>query len=114
MTEEETEEFRQKLLQLKSELREQEELSQEGKSIVELDQSKMGRLSRLDAMQGQQMAMEEARRRQRQLLKIDGALRRIESDEYGICFICEEEIDVRRLNFDLTSTRCIECANKEE
>ncbi|MBT7892050.1 MAG: TraR/DksA family transcriptional regulator, partial [Deltaproteobacteria bacterium] len=47
-----------------------------------------------------------------QLVKIEGALRRIEADEYGYCFVCEEEIDVRRLEFDLTSTRCVICADK--
>ncbi len=113
MEEEMLEQFRQRLLQHRSELQELEEAGQEAKGPVELDQAKVGRLSRMDAMQGQQMEMEEARRRQHQLLKIEGALRRIESEEYGICFICEEEIDVRRLTFDLTSTRCVTCADKQ-
>lgn len=106
------EQFRQRLLQLRSELQELEAAGQETKGPVELDQAKVGRLSRMDAMQGQQMELEEARRRQHQLLKIDGALRRIESEEYGTCFICEEEIDERRLSFDLTNTRCVVCADK--
>jgi len=112
MNEEELEQFRQKLFHLRSELQELEEIGKETKGPVELDQSKVGRLSRMDAMQGQQMELEEARRRQHQLVKIEGALRRIEADEYGYCFVCEEEIDVRRLEFDLTSTRCVICADK--
>jgi len=113
MEEEALEKFRQKLLQLRSELQELEETGKGTKGPVELDQAKVGRLSRMDAMQGQQMELEEARRRQHQLLKIEGALRRIESEEYGTCFICEEEIDERRLSFDLTCTRCVTCADKK-
>ncbi len=106
------EEFKRKLLQLQSELREQEKASKESGKVVELDQAKMGRLSRMDAMQLQQMELEEARRRQQRLVKIDGALRRMEAGEYGECFICGEEIDIRRLSFDVTSTRCVGCVDK--
>ncbi len=106
------EEFKRKLLQLQSELREQEKVSKESGNVVELDQAKMGRLSRMDAMQLQQMELEEARRRQQRLVKIDGALRRMEAGEYGECFICGEEIDIRRLSFDVTSTRCVGCVDK--
>ena len=112
MDEERIEQFRQKLLGLRTELQEQEELGKEMKGPVELDQTKVGRLSRMDAMQGQQLALEAARRRQHHLTKVEGALRRMESDEYGTCFICEEEIDVRRLSFDPTNTRCVGCVEK--
>ncbi|MCP4757263.1 MAG: TraR/DksA family transcriptional regulator [Proteobacteria bacterium] len=112
MTEEEIEQIKQKLLRLRSELEEQEEIFKGIGDPVELDQAKVGRLSRMDAMQSQQMALEEARRRQHQLLKIEGALRRMESGEYGCCFVCGEEIDLRRLLFDATNTRCVECAEK--
>jgi DnaK suppressor protein len=70
----------------------------------------VGRLSRMDAMQAQQMAQETERRRQQQLMKVEGALRRMESGEYGYCFVCGEEIDLRRLALDPTNTRCIKCA----
>ncbi len=108
----EIKQIKQKLLQLRSELQEHGETLKGATETVELDQAKVGRLSRMDAMQSQQMAQEEVRRRQHQLVKVEGALRRIESDEYGECFICEEEIDVRRLMFDPTNTRCIVCADK--
>lgn len=110
MNPEETEQFRQQLVQLKSELEALEQATQKNGQTVELDQSRTGRLTRMDAMQAQQMALEDARRRQQQLVKIDGALRRIEADEFGLCYVCEEEIDVRRLAVDPTNTRCIKCA----
>ena len=112
MNEEEIEQVRQKLLCLKSELLKLKETSKETSDPIELDQARVGRLSRMDAMQAQQMALETARRRQNQILKLEGALRRIESSEYGDCFVCGEEIDVRRLSVDPTYTRCMKCADK--
>ena len=102
--------LRQQLLDLKSELQALAQASEDDTAPVELDQARVGRLSRMDAMQAQEMAQEAARRRQRQLLEIDGALRRMESGEFGCCFVCGEEIDLRRLAVDPTSTRCVRCA----
>jgi len=109
MNEADTGKFRTALLKLKSELLDLEESSQESAKPVELDQTSVGRLSRMDAMQSQQMAQESSRRRQQQLVNIEGSLRRIESGQYGFCFRCGEEIDLRRLSADPTVTRCIKC-----
>ena len=103
------EQFRQQLLALRSALQEMEETYKETGETVELDQTRVGRLSRMDAMQSQQMALESSRRRQHQLLKIEGALSRIKSGAYGYCFICDEEIAALRLVADPTSTRCMAC-----
>jgi DnaK suppressor protein len=112
MNKTEVEQIRRKLLGLRSELYElEEELKQAGET-VELDQTRVGRLSRMDAMQTQQMALETGRRRQHQLIKIEGALQRIESGDYGYCFVCGEEINASRLSVDPTSTRCMECVEK--
>jgi DnaK suppressor protein len=81
----------------------------EASKPVKLDQAMVGRLSRMDAMQGQQMAMAAARRNELQLVKIAASLKRIAADDYGYCFVCEEEIDIRRLHADPTATRCIQC-----
>jgi DnaK suppressor protein len=108
----ETEQFRQQLLSLRSEVRALElELKEAGETVV-LDQTSVGRLSRMDAMQTQQMALESARRRQSQLIKIEGALQRIASGKYGYCFICGEEINASRLSFDPSNTRCMVCSEK--
>ena len=109
MNEEAIEQFRQQLLALRLDLEAQEETFKETSQPVELDQARVGRLSRMDAMQSQQMALESSRRRQHQLVKIEGAIQRIDSDEFGYCFVCREEIDVRRLAVDPTSTRCVAC-----
>ena len=83
--------------------------SREAADTVALDQSNVGRLSRMDAMQAQQMAQETARLRQLQLQKIDNALRRMDSEDYGYCFKCGGEIGAARLDFDPASTRCMDC-----
>jgi DnaK suppressor protein len=80
--------------------------------VVELDQSRLGRLSRMDALQSQQMGLETARRKQHQLQVIEGALLRINSDEYGECFVCGEDIALNRLRLDPTVTRCLNCAHR--
>ena len=112
MKEVEIEQFRDTLLHLRTELLALRETSSESSNPVELDQARVGRLSRMDAMQAQQMARETMRRRQDQLLKVEGALHRIEAGDYGYCFVCGEEIDIRRLAIDPTNTRCMTCAEK--
>lgn len=109
MNETEIDQFKHKLFSLRSELQCLEESPIEMTKPVELDKAGMGRLSLMAVMIAHQRAQEGARRRQRQLQKIDGALLRIESREYGKCFICEEEIDLPRLSVDPTNTRCIKC-----
>ncbi len=112
MNKAEIETLRLKLLDLKTEIHEMEqELKQAGETVV-LDQTRVGRLSRMDALQTQQMALEAGRRRQQQLVKIEGALSRIESGDYGYCFVCGEEIMKSRLSVDPTSTRCMACVEQ--
>lgn len=106
------EHYRTALLRLQAELRALAETSREAGETVELDQARVGRLSRMDAMQSQQMALETARRRQQQLAGIEGALRRMESGDFGYCFVCGEEIDKRRLEIDPAISRCMACADK--
>ena len=102
--------FKHKLNLQKSEIMDLEATLKESSQTVVLDQSRVGRVSRMDAMQGQQMALEASRRRQQQLKNIAMALQRIEADEYGYCLQCGEPIDTRRLEFDPAISHCIHCA----
>lgn len=81
---------------------------------VELDQSRVGRVSRMDALQVQAMAKESDRRRLLALQRIDNALQRIEDDEYGYCVACDEPIMANRLEVDPGALLCIDCASKAE
>lgn len=109
MNDTELEVYRQRLIALRTDLLALEETVQEAAKVVELDQAAVGRLSRMDAMQAQQMAQETERRRHLQLQKIEGALRRIEADDFGYCYVCGTEIEARRLQADPTITRCVKC-----
>lgn len=80
------------------------------RDTVELDQQSVGRLSRMDAMQQQEMAQAEARRRTSDLSRIDIALKRIDEDEYGWCAECGEPIAYKRLEIDPAAALCIGCA----
>ena len=88
--------------------------SSQDTEAVELDQSKVGRLSRMDAMQIQEMNLETERRRSRELIALDHALNRIENRSYGICAECDENINPKRLEVDPVAVLCINCANKLE
>lgn len=104
--------FREKLLLLRQMLLAQDEMSKEGRAPVALEQDSVGRLSRIDAMQVQAMALAQHRRRETERAAIDMALKRIEDGEFGYCLTCGEEIAEARL-FNLPSvTSCIECARK--
>ncbi|MDR9498257.1 MAG: TraR/DksA C4-type zinc finger protein [Hydrogenovibrio sp.] len=85
-----------------------------GTATVALDQQSVGRLSRMDAMQQQQMALEAERRSRQNLTEIDKALKRIELDRFGFCQECEEPINPKRLALNPTATLCIDCASEQK
>lgn len=114
MDEDRIERFRQQLLHQQQALRGLQETADEAAGTVELDQTSVGRLSRMDALQGQAMSRERDRRRQLELQKIAAALRRIEAGEYGDCVHCGEAIAIRRLDLDPAAPLCIVCAGKTD
>jgi len=89
---------------------------------VELDQNKVGRLSRMDAMQSQKKAQASEHRQRENLRLIEYALKRIEQydvaeavtdsdlSEYGRCLECDEWIAIGRLQADPMTQFCITCA----
>lgn len=107
-------EWRDRLLALRIELQSVAETGDESAAVVELDQSKVGRLSRMDAIQAQAMAKAAGNRRQAMLTKITAALKRIDDGDFGCCLECDEPINPKRLEFDPTAIHCIECASKSE
>jgi len=109
-----SDEWRDRLLALRAQLQSIAETGDASAAVVELDQSKVGRLSRMDAMQAQAMAKASSNRRQAMLTNITAALRRIDDGDYGLCGECGEPINPRRLEFDPTAIHCIDCASKEE
>ncbi len=101
-----------RLLAHRDELQADAAMSRDQRQPVELDQTRMGRLSRMDALQGQAMALETERRRGVELKRIEAALARIEDGSYGDCLACGEEIAPKRLASVPTVPLCIACAAK--
>jgi len=87
-------------------------ISHEGAETVELDQSKIGRLSRMDALQQQAMQVEQNRRRDLKIKQLQSALVRIQNDDYGCCLDCGEKINIKRLEISLATQYCTQCADK--
>jgi DnaK suppressor protein len=106
--------FRERLLQKQQELQSLDETSSDAARTVELDQTRVGRLSRMDALQGQAVSLELRRRRQAELQRISKALRRLDGGEFGYCEHCGVPIAVKRLEFDPAVDLCIDCASSLE
>lgn len=96
---------------LREELEAQSKGSAGARSTVVLDQTTVGRLSRMDALQGQAMANAEEERRRLMMRRIDAALTRIDNSEFGACIECDEWIEAKRLAFDPTVLKCMGCAS---
>lgn len=93
------------------ELKRQDALAAEATAPVTLDQDSVGRLSRVDALQLQAMALASQRRREAERNQIEAALRRIREGEYGYCLACGEEIAEARLRHNPAAPRCVSCAD---
>ena len=106
--------FRDLLLARERALIEEEMSGDDAAGTVELDQTRLGRLSRMDAMQAQQMAKASSRRRQMERGRIAAALRRIDEGEYGYCLSCGDLIPEQRLAIDPAAPQCVGCASRSE
>ena len=69
----------------------------------------IGRLSRMDAIQQQQMALNSKKQMQTSLKLIEQAFQRLEAGEYGHCLSCEDEIDPKRLAAMPEAPFCTKC-----
>ncbi len=106
-----TEYYRQKLIDRKAEVEQHSLQSAETREPVELDQTLQGRLSRQDALMQQAMVEATQRNRSIEIQKIEAALKRIESGDFGYCLSCDEEIPEARLKNDPAVATCINCAS---
>jgi len=105
--------FRAQLLALRDDLELQDERGHDSQRTVTLDQQAVGRLSRMDAMQQQQMAKAVQSRRDTMKSRIIAALARLEDGEYGYCLSCGDDIAAKRLDFDPALPTCLSCASGE-
>jgi DnaK suppressor protein len=97
------------LLSLQEDLRRTLRTTSELAQTVELDQAAVGRLSRVDALQQQAMAAEQAKRYKLRLRQVAVALQTVADDAYGECKKCGEPIGYRRLRARPESPCCVPC-----
>ena len=96
LTEPQLAELEADLLALQAELEATLLTSMESVATVALDTS-IGRLSRMDAMQGQALNKATRHRLQMRLNQVHAALKRLANDEYGWCVVSDEPIGYPRL-----------------
>jgi len=114
MNKQKLQEYKSRLQALVQELSTLDTQGDDTRRTVELDQSRVGRLSRMDALQGQAMSQETQRRRHKQLKDAKQALVRVEEGCYGECLECDELIAEARLQASPEAACCIACANMLE
>ena len=103
--------YRPRLLTEQADLSRASEATRGDRRPVELDQQSVGRLSRMDALQGQAMAKGLEARRAARTRALAAALERIDAGEFGWCEDCGEFIGRGRLDVDSCVTRCVSCAS---
>lgn len=106
--------FKKRLTEMRKEVEALSQATEEARKPVELDQSMVGRLSRMDALQTQAMQLETERRRSIEIQRIDAALKRISDSEFGYCVSCGIEIEPKRLENGPTTPTCFDCAEMSE
>ena len=114
LSEAQTDIFLKRLQALRDELLALYESGRAAADTVVLDQTKVGRLSRMEAMQQQNMAQSSMRSIENRLRQVNRALARIESGDYGYCEACGEDIDAGRLEVSPEVSCCFACQSKQE
>lgn len=79
---------------------------------VKLDQTSVGRLSRIDALQNQGLTRGLQQREHAKHAQITEALRRIDSGSYGICEGCGQPIQFERLLIFPEALACGGCGDR--
>lgn len=72
----------------------------------------IGRLSRLDSMQMQQMALAGRRRLEEERVRLHEAQLRIDSGRYGSCVLCGGDIAPERLEIQPDAVACMPCMRR--
>ena len=109
VTPEQVEELREELLRERARLERTMKSTAEGARPVEADQSTMGRLSRMDALQQQSLVADLHSREQARHAQITDALERIDQGTYGICAACGNPIPYGRLLVFPEARMCASC-----
>lgn len=106
-------ELHQALVRLREELTAALQSTSEESRPVDLD-TPIGRISRMDAMQQQQMAKAQRRRIEVRLQQVHAAFTRWEDGAYGECHACSDPIGYGRLHARPEAPLCASCQQAAE
>ena len=101
--------YRNQLQKSLSEIEEYLDKTEESAEAVSPDKG-LGRLSRMEAMQDQQLILEARRRKKMQKVAVLSALQRIENNQFGDCIFCGKPISPERLEAAPESSTCVSCS----
>jgi DnaK suppressor protein len=100
--------------ELHARLEDEQRTAADNARTVTLDQSSVGRLSRMDAMQQQAMAQASMQRLQLQRRRLEAALQRVQQGSYGACCECGGPIGLERLLSDPAAPFCMDCQEERD
>lgn len=109
LTPEQIGQLREDLLRSLARLDRSMKTSSEAARPVELDQSCIGRLSRIEALQNQGIAQNLQEREQAQRTQLIQALQRLDEGEFGRCVHCDRAIPFERLLVFPETCSCSGC-----
>lgn len=78
---------------------------------IQLDQTAVGRLSRIDSLQNQGLTRNLQEREQAKLGQVITAFQRIEAGTYGLCVECGGDIPFERLQVFPETPTCTACGS---
>ncbi len=114
LTGSELEQLQQQMLELKVQLQQVLDGQHQKAEPVILDQQAVGRVSRIDAIQQQEMAKAGEQHTTERLMAITRALRHFDEGDYGYCEQCDLPINVARLKIKPEAQYCIQCQSEHD
>lgn len=109
LSSEQIEELEAELTRQLARLQKSMKITDEALRTVELDQTAVGRLSRMDSLQNQAMSAGLREREVARLAQLLEALERLDAGRYGLCTHCGESIPFERLFVFPEAPECASC-----
>lgn len=110
LTDDQVTELHQELTRQLRRLERSMKLTDEAARPVELDQTAVGRLSRMDSLQNQGLTKSLQERERIKLARLKEALARVEAGTYGVCPECGADIPFGRLSVFPEAPSCAACS----
>lgn len=114
LTDQQRSQLEAKLRELKDDIESQLQRNESSSAPVELDQTLVGRVSRVDALQQQGIALNSRRNLMLRQKKILAALQALDSGDYGYCQECDEPVGYARLTVKPEASFCLKCQEKQD